>query len=71
VTRTTAITTATLKPGISRPNRDWGDKNAGTTLSSVLTARPKTQTVMTNGTQMSKPVMKYFLKDRMMRVGFK
>jgi hypothetical protein len=65
VASNTINTKATLKPGISKPNKAWGDKNPGTTLSSVLTTKPSTQIVMTTGTQISKPVMKYFFKNRM------
>ena len=66
VASSTASTTATLKPGMSKPNNAVGDKKAGTTLSSVLTTKPSTQIVMTTGTQISKPVTKYFFRNRML-----
>ena len=58
VRNTTSKTSSTRKPGRLNPNSDCGDRNAGTTLSSVLINKAITQIVMTRGIQINRPVMK-------------
>ena len=64
VSSTTATTRTKRKPGMSTPNSDSDDRKPGTNPSRVATSRPSTHTVMTRGTQISRPVMKYFLMTR-------
>src|SRR5262245_15156851 len=57
----------TPRPGILNPSHVLGCNDSGSSsnvLSMVVTIRFKTHSVMTSGTQISKPVMKYFLTAR-------
>src|SRR5690606_905864 len=64
VSSTTRITSTKRKPGMSMPSSDCDDRKLGTKPSRVAISRPSTQRVMASGTQISSPVMKYFLKTR-------
>src|SRR3546814_8894996 len=67
VSSTTRMTRTKRKPGRSIPIRDCDDKKPGTKPSRVAISRPSTQRVMASGTQISSPVMKYFLMTRIRR----
>ena len=67
VTSSSTNTTRMPRPGMRRPKRSAGRTPTGSSWSIDDDQRVSTQTVMTSGIQISRPVMRYFFKGRLLQ----